>query len=210
MRRQLGTLTPERIHRYIQVLKQRTRYCTVLIEDIGTPHNVSAILRTCDGLGLQDIHIFEEFRRTPISHSVEKGSSKWLTLYRYQQSEVPVRSAIARLRGMGYRIVATTPHCNNHSPVYPAHFNIQSAPFAVLLGNEFRGLSAELLTEAEATLHVPLYGFVESYNISVAAAMILYPLVERVRTSSVDWQLSATEQFRVLYDWLAPALPPTE
>ncbi len=195
-----SSLTPRRAARLCEVLLQRTRYCTLVVEDSAVPHNISAILRTCDGLGIQDVHIFEEYHRAAIASAIEKGSAQWLTLYHYRLNEQGPAQALRNLRDRGYQIVATDPH-PDATQSNPFNFDVEAAPFALLLGNELHGLSKECLVEADTTLHLPLYGLVESYNISVAAAMLLYPLIERLRLSQVAWQLSPSEQQELLQQW---------
>ena len=184
------------------MLLQRTRYCTLVVEDSAVPHNISAILRTCDGLGIQDVHLIEEHHRATIAPAIEKGSAQWLTLHHYQLKQQGRTEVLRNLRNKGYRIVSTDPH-PGASQSTPFDFDLDSAPFALLLGNELHGLSKECLAEADTTLHLPLYGLVESYNISVAAAMLLYPLMERLRNSTVAWQLSFSEQQQLLQHWTA-------
>ena len=196
----LSTLTPRRAQRLCEVLLRRTRYCTLVVEDSAVPHNISAILRTCDGLGIQDVHIIEVHHQATIAPTIEKGSAQWLTLFHYQLRQWERVEVLQNLRSKGYRIVATDPHLSG-AQSNPFDFDLDAAPFALLLGNELHGLSKEYLTEADTTIHLPLYGLVESYNISVAAAMLLYPLMERLRLSKVAWQLSLSEQQELLQHW---------
>ena len=207
LRAALASHSSRRVRRFYQVLLQRTRYCTVIVEDLHVPHNISAILRTCDGLGIQDVHILERRHRASISPSIEKGSAQWLTLHHHRVGETSPLLMMQHLRNRGYRLVATTPHqreeCSN-----PMSLDITS-PVAIVLGNELHGLSDTLLSAADACLHLPLYGFVESYNISVAAAMVLFPLMQRVRSSTLAWQLTATEQLEIVQQWAKRAMPPT-
>ena len=169
-----------------RVLAERTRHLTVLLEDLNQPHNASACLRSCDCFGIQDIHVVE--RRHPFrpDNDVAMGSSKWLTIHRYHRPE----SALETLRARGYRLVATSPEGDGDDPgTLPL-----DRPVALLFGSEHKGLSGPVFASAERTLHLPMYGFTESFNISVTLALAVSRLVERLRGSEIDWRLNEAEK----------------
>ncbi len=179
-------LTENKREKIRAVLTQRTRHLTVLLEDLNQPHNASACLRSCDCFGIQDVHVVE--RRHPFQpdHDVAMGSHKWLTVHRYHRPE----SAIETLRARGYRLVATSPNAAGDTPAtLPL-----DRPLALLFGSEHRGLSDPVLAAAERTLRLPMYGFTESFNISVTLALAVSRLVERLRESGLDWRLSEPEK----------------
>lgn len=179
-------LTENKRERIETVLAERTRRLTVLLEDVNQPHNASACLRTCDCLGVQDVHVVE--RRHPFQpdRDVALGSNKWLSIHRYHRPE----SALETLRARGYRLVATSPRAEGDTPAtLPL-----DRPVALLFGSEHRGLSAPVLEAAERTLRLPLYGFTESYNLSVALALVLARLVERLREWPAAWRLDEAER----------------
>ncbi len=192
-------ITEQRRETMMRVLDQRTRFVTVVLEDIYQPHNASAVLRTCDCFGVQDVHIIENRNRYRINPDVELGTAQWLTLHRYNRRDNNTPEAIAELRRRGYRIVATTPHGRT---VSLDEFRVADAPTAVLLGNELEGLSETALDAADERLRIPMYGFVESFNISVSAAIILNTLCSTLRRDREDWTLSGDEREEILLGWL--------
>ncbi|MBL9159442.1 MAG: RNA methyltransferase [Verrucomicrobiales bacterium] len=179
-------LTEHKRDKIRAVLAERTRHLTVLLEDINQPHNAAACLRSCDCFGLQDVHVVE--RRHPFEpdNDVALGSNKWLTIHRYHQPE----SALETLKARGYCLVATSPNVAGDTP---ATLPIDQ-PIALLFGSEHKGLTDRLFGVAERTLRLPMYGFTESFNISVTLALALSRLVERLRESQLDWQLTEAEK----------------
>lgn len=196
-------VTPERKRRMEEVLAERTRYLTVAVEDIYQPHNASAVLRTCDCFGVQDVHIIENRNEYRLNPGVELGTAQWLTLHRYREREKNTADAITGLRRHGYRIVATTPHTDQCSL---AEFDVAAGPAALLFGTELDGLSREALELADEHLVIPMYGFVESFNISVSAAIILSSLTERLRRSGLNYTLSDEEQDALRLSWLRSSI----
>ena len=218
-------LNPDRLHAEIEVLRayisdrrwermqtvldQRTRYITAVVEDIYQPHNGSAVLRSCDAFGIQDVHIIENRNRYQINPGVELGTSQWLTMHRYTRPNSgdpteATRACIASLRAAGYRIVATTPHRDD---VTPDELPMESGPVALLFGTEKEGLTDTALAAADEYLRIPMVGFVESLNISVSAAITLHSLGKRLRQHRTDagvipWQLPPQEREAILHGWL--------
>jgi tRNA (guanosine-2'-O-)-methyltransferase len=192
-------VTTDRAQRMRTVLAERTRYLTVTLEEIYQPHNASAVLRTCDSLGVQDVHIIESRNRYRLNPGVELGSAQWLTLHRYGERDGGTVAAIETLRRRGYRIVATSPH---NGPVTLDTFDLERGPAALLFGTELDGLSSAALELADEYLVIPMFGFVESFNISVSAAVILHTLTTQLRRSSIDYHLSEDEQTTLQLDWL--------
>ncbi|MFW5690007.1 MAG: TrmH family RNA methyltransferase [Spirochaetota bacterium] len=196
-------VTPERLARMHEVLAERTRYLTVVVEDIYQPHNASAVLRTCDCFGVQDVHIVENRNRYRLNPGVELGTAQWLTLHRYRGEGDNTPAAIEALRAAGYRIVATTPHTDQ---VELERFDLEAGPAALLFGNELDGLSPTALEAADEHLAIPMYGFVESFNISVSAAIVLHHLTHVLRTSDHDYRLGDDERREVLLAWLRSSI----
>ncbi len=193
-------VTDERRGRMESVLAERTRYLTVLLEDIYQPHNASAVLRSCDCFGIQDIHIVENRNEYRINPGVELGTAQWLTLHRYRAPKTDnTTAAIDALKAAGYRIVATTPHTNQANL---ETFDLDRGPIALLFGNELDGLSETALTCADEHLIIPMYGFVESFNISVSAAIVIHHLSHQMRSSGMDYTLSESERQEVRLAWL--------
>ncbi len=190
-------LTDRRKARFEEVIKYRTRYVTVVLEDVFQSHNASAVLRSCDLTGIQDIHAIENRNEYDVNTEIDMGSSKWLNLYRYNKQKNNTSEAFNVLRKKGYRIVATTPHKNDYT--------LDTLPlegrFALVFGTELTGLSPIAIEQADEFLRIPMYGFTESYNISVSAALAMFTLTERLRKSNINWQLSQEEKEDILLEW---------
>jgi tRNA (guanosine-2'-O-)-methyltransferase len=179
-------------------IRFRTKYMTVVLEDIFQPHNASAVLRTCDCFGVQDIHIIENQNKYEVNPDVALGSSKWLSLHKYNTGEENTVLAYKTLKEQGYRIVATTPHKND--------VVLEDLPLdqktALVFGTEMRGLTNWAIENADAWVKIPMYGFTESFNISVSAAIILHHLSEKLRKSEIQWQLNPTEITEIKLGWV--------
>ncbi len=192
-------VTVNRLEKMKKVLSMRTRYLTVALENIYQPHNASAVLRSCDGFGIQDVHIIENsnvYRENP---GVSLGTSQWLTLHKYQKNPENSLSAINALKKNGYRIVATTPHRNDKNL---EEFDLTKGKIALFFGTEMHGLSETVLENAEEYMKIPMFGFVESFNISVSCALSLHSLSHRLRKSNIDWTLNQKEKEDVLLEWM--------
>jgi len=193
----MSFVTDERKKRFEDVIKYRTRQITVVLEDIYQPHNASAVLRSCDLTGVQDVHIIENSNNYKVNPDVALGSSKWLNLIKHNDKDNNTLETFKLLRNKGYTIVATTPHKDN--------FDLETLPInnkiAVVFGTELTGLSDLAISNADEYLRIPMYGFTESYNISVSAALTLFTLTERIRKSNVSWKLSDNDITDILLDW---------
>ncbi|MDR3227298.1 MAG: RNA methyltransferase [Prevotellaceae bacterium] len=181
-----------------QKLLQRTRYICLCLEDIYHSQNASAVLRTCEAFGIQDVHIIEDKNQYQINPMVVKGSVKWLNLYKYNSPQ-PSSDAIKHLKNNGYRIVATSPYGKNTTL---ENFDITKGKTAIFLGTEYSGISDVVKENADEFITIPMFGFVESFNISVSAAIILHHLVMKLRNSEIAWQLNENEQNTVMLQWL--------
>lgn len=186
-----------------QVLDQRTKHITVVLEDIYQSHNASAVLRSCDCFGIQDVHIIENRHQFDPSQGVTIGADQWLSQYTYSEKEVNnTARCYEKLREKGYRIIATTPHDKqvtiHELPVDPKT--------ALVFGAELTGLSDYALQEADGYVSVPIFGFSESYNISVSAALCLYDLRLRLNRSSVNWKLTEQERTDLELKWLEKSI----
>lgn len=190
-------ITENKLTLFDRIAPQRTRHVTVVLEDIYQSHNASAVLRTCDLVGVQDIHVIEERNRYQVSKDVALGSSKWVDIIRHRQGTDNTKACIDHLRKKGYRIVATTPHKDDRTP---ETLSIDE-PIAICFGTELTGLSDTMIEEADAFVRIPMHGFTESYNISVSAAIILYTIMERLRTSNIDWRLNENELLHLKLEW---------
>jgi tRNA (guanosine-2'-O-)-methyltransferase len=190
-------LTDRRKQLFENVIKYRTRHITVVLEDIYQPHNASAALRSCDLTGVQDVHIIENKNSYEINPDVAMGSFKWLNLYQYNETEFNTLTAFKKLKKQGYRIIATTPHKNDQT----LNDISLEGKIALVYGTELTGLSDVAIANADEFLRIPMYGFTESYNISVSVALTLYTLIERLRQSDIAWGLSEEEKEDILLEW---------
>lgn len=190
-------LTENRQMKFREVLSKRTKYITVMLEDISHSQNASAILRTCDLTGVMDVHIVENKFRYEVNPDVTVGSTQWLRMTKFNKGKNNTADAISHLKSNGYRIVATSPHHENFSPeTLPL-----DKPVAIIFGTEKEGLSEEAINQADAFIRIPMVGFTESYNVSVSAAIVLYTLTNRLRSMSVDWQITEEEKDQILLNW---------
>ena len=181
--------TEKRIKTFQSVLENRTRNITVVLEDIFQGHNASAVLRTCDCFGIQDIYTIENENEFIPNPEVDMGSSKWLTI----QSRKSTSKTIKELKKKGYTIVSTTPK-HNATPLY--EFDVTKNKIALLFGTELTGLSDEALSLSDAFVKIPMYGFTESFNISVSVSIILSHMVEKLRIKSNKWHLTKKRKMK--------------
>jgi tRNA (guanosine-2'-O-)-methyltransferase len=181
------------------IVKHRTKYITVVLEDIFQSQNASAVLRTCDCFGIQDIHIIENNNKYQINPDVALGSNKWLSLTKYNAGENNSLQALHFIKELGYRIVATTPHKGS---VELEKFDLDKGKIALFFGTELKGLSKEIINNADEFIRIPMFGFTESFNISVSAAIILHHLTYKLRNSLINWKLTDEEENVIKYEWL--------
>lgn len=193
-------VNPERLSLFHRIIMNRTNYLTVVLEDIYQAQNASAVLRSCDCLGIQNVHVIENRNTLQVDKEVAMGSSKWLTLNKYNEGNNNSPGAIQLLKKKGYRIVATSPHSND---VELPEFDITKGKIALVFGSELPGISDVVLNEADEFLKIPMYGFTESYNISVSAAIILYHLTQKMRDSDIiEWHLNDEERIETMLQWI--------
>ena len=198
-----GFITERRKERFEQVLDFRTRYITVVLEDIYQSQNASAVLRTCECFGIQDVHIIENRNTYSLNPDVVLGATKWLNLKKYNSLDYNTNEAIMELRDQGYRIIATT---LNEKAVPLHNFNLHAGKCALFFGTELTGLTDQMLDQADEYLKIPIYGFTESFNISVSAAIILNQLTMGLHQSDLSWRLSEAEREEQLVDWLTKSI----
>lgn len=186
-------LTEHRKTRFQQVLSQRTKHFTVATEDVYQLHNTSAVMRSCDVFGVQELHVIEEQNVKRIDREIAMGAQKWVDLKRYHSA----KNCMESLKTQGYQIVATTPHTND---CLLQDFDITKKS-CFFFGRETEGLSSDVMNEADVFLKIPMVGFTESLNISVSAAIILQHVTNKLKQSDVQWQLSDNEMLEKRYDW---------
>ncbi len=180
-----------------KLINERTRHLTVVLEDIFQSQNASAVLRSCDCFGIQDVHIIENRYKYTVNPDVSLGSSKWLNLKKYNTKENNTIDCFKQLKAKGYKVIATSPHKDDFS-LYDMPINEKTA---IVFGTEKEGLTDEALAHADGFMRIPMYGFTESFNISVSAALTLFELTKRLRESNTNWELTETEKNEVLLNW---------
>jgi tRNA (guanosine-2'-O-)-methyltransferase len=195
-------VTENRKDIFKNVLEDRTRHFTVILEDLYQKHNTSAITRSCDIFGIQDLHVIENKYKTYVSNQVGKGSQKWLTFHRYNQKEHNTQDCIDAIKAKGYQIIATTPHENSN---FVADFDVLKKS-AFVFGVEKEGVSKMMLDQADGHLKIPMYGFTESLNVSVAAAIVLQDITARLRKTQIDWRLDPIEKQAIYSQWLQKSI----
>ncbi len=202
-----GFVTEERARLFNTIVEKRTRYITVVLEDIYQSQNASAVLRTCDCFGIQDVHIIENSNEYTLNPDVSLGSDKWLNMYRYNTMENNTMAVYKKLREQGYRIIATSPHTND---ILLDDFDIGRGKAAFVFGTELRGLSDVAIENADEYVKIPMYGFTESFNISVSAAIILSQITSSLYKSDIEWLLSGQEKLDLKLKWLRESIKSSE
>jgi tRNA (guanosine-2'-O-)-methyltransferase len=185
-----------------EVLDQRTRYLTVVLDDIHLAQNSSAVIRTCECIGIQDIHVIEDRNKHKTNRDVVKGSSKWIDLSRYENNNGR-RECIERLKKLNYKIAVMTLNESNIA--------LEELPviekLAICFGSEDTGLNKETESHADYKVQIPITGFTQSYNVSVSAGISLYYLMNKIKDTQQNWQLTSEQKEKLLIDWLSKSTP---
>lgn len=194
----LPYLSESRVEKFDAALLARTRKLCLVLENVYQSRNASAVMRSCDGMGIQDVHLIENINPWVFNRGVSKGTPSWLTLHRYGHAANPTEACIQNLRQRGYKIAVTSPHVDGmQAKDLPV-----SEPIALVMGTEFEGVSQRMLDAADYHVFIPMHGLAESLNISVAAGMIMHRVMENIRTlPDSSWQLTTEEQAELKLDW---------
>jgi len=167
-------LTAERTARIDEVIAARLTSVVPVVEDTYDPRNAAATIRTTEAIGLGELNVIELAERFSASGGVTRGAHKWIDLHRWPSAE----AAIAALRGRGFRVYATlpgAPHTIDDVDV--------TTPIAVAFGNEHDGLTRSAIDACDGALGVPMYGFTESFNLSVTVALAMTRIAARRRAA---------------------------
>lgn len=201
-----GFISERRKLRFDEVIAQRTDHLRIVLENLYQAHNASAVLRSCDCFGIQNVHFIENKNNMKISADVAMGSSNWLTIHRHSKAENNTRETLLALKKQGYKIVATTPHKNDYT--------IDTLPvqekMALVFGTEIDGITPDVFELADEFVKIPMYGFTESFNISVCAALCMYELTTRMRKEIKDFQLDEEQRTDVYLEWLKTSIDSSE
>lgn len=195
----LGSFISAQKHRTMyKVLNHRTKHITVVLEDIFQPHNASAVVRSCDCFGIQDLHIIENNNEYTLNPNVTQGSSKWVDIHQYNKTNASdTKDCLNQLESNGYTLYATSPNTTGLSlEEIPVEGKI-----ALLFGTELNGLSNYALRRAHQVVNIPMFGFTESYNLSVSVALCLHSLIDKLHQSKVSWNLTNFEKDEVRLSW---------
>lgn len=188
-----GFITENRRDSFLRILAQRSRHFVVAIEDVYQLHNTSAVLRTCEVFGVQELHVVEEKYGKKIDKEIALGAQKWVDVDRYNTTT----ECINNLKNRGYKIIATSPHAEAADL---DDFDITERA-AIFFGTEKKGLTQEVLDQADGFIKIPMLGFTESLNISSSAAIIIQNISQRLRKSNINWQLTEEELLEKRIDW---------
>ncbi|MBL7663386.1 RNA methyltransferase [bacterium] len=190
-------IVPERSAKLREVLAQRTKQLTLVVDQIFHPHNISAVIRSADAFGIADLHVIGN--NFSSNQGIALGSERWITFHRYNSGQ----EAAQALSAAGYALVVLEPEYLSRQKSHLKTFAVSDLPFneklAIVLGSEKQGVSPELKAQASFAAHIPMYGFVESFNVSVACAITLFCSTLKGRKLET---LSDTEQAQLLDYWL--------
>lgn len=191
-------ITPEKISKFESIASERTRHVTVVVENLYQEHNASAVMRSCDCFGIQDLHVIEKDNKFSVNRDIALGAGQWVDHYHYTDKLYPSSSCINSLKEKGYKIAATTPHTDaytiNNVPI--------EEPIAFLFGTEQTGLSEKALDLADYYVKIPMVGFTESFNISVSAALTINTIRTRLENfDDLNWKLSKDDQTKLKIEW---------
>jgi tRNA (guanosine-2'-O-)-methyltransferase len=202
-----GFITERRFALFNEVVHNRTRYMSLILEDIYQSHNASAVLRSCDCFGIQDVHIIENKNLYEVNPDVALGSAQWLTLKKYNGLDDNTYACINLLKEQGFRIIATTPRTDAPSL---DEFDTRAGKFALMFGTEKEGLSDTAFKLADEFVRIPMYGFTESFNISVSAALCLFHFTSAIRRDEIEWRLGEEEILDIQIEWFRNTLKECE
>ncbi len=176
-----------------EVLDRRTNFLTVVLENLYQPHNASAVLRTCDCFGVERAHIINNSNEFLVQNQIARGADKWVEAIEHPSSE----ACLKKLKSDGY-LIATT-------DLEDYDYTLEEMPLkqktAIVFGTEWKGTSQVAKDMADLKIKIPMYGFTQSFNISVSAAIILHHLNARLRQSNIPWQLSEEDRIIARHYW---------
>jgi len=195
---------PERFLTFQQVLSQRTRYISLLIENVYQSHNASAIVRTAEALGIQDIYVYERKNNFNPNEEISMGAHKWLNIHRFSENSISTTELITNLKNKGYRIIATSLHDKSTDI---ESLDLLKGKIMFLFGTEKEGLTEEIKSQADEFIKIPMVGFTESFNVSVSVGIILYSMITKLQKSNINYKLSEEEIEKLMMDWLVKSIP---
>lgn len=196
-------ISDSKVDMFERISKDRTRHLAVVLENIHQEHNASAVLRTCESFGVQDLFAIEKNNKYKVQRDIARGAGQWVDLHHYNKTEDPTLSCLSELKSKGYKIVATSPHSTSYTmenlPI--------DEPIALVFGTEHTGVSETVKNNADAFVTIPMFGFTESFNISVSAAIAMYALRNRLEASEINWKLTEQEVLQLKIKWCEKLIP---
>ena len=196
------SILPRRFERIKNVLNCRMKNLTVLVEAVNKPHNLSAILRTCDAAGVFEANFISEKDKVKTFNSTAQGSQKWVKLNNHETTI----SAVSELKKKGFKLYGTS--LNERSTDYRNFDYSENTCF--VLGAEKWGLSDQLISKVDESIFIPMSGMVQSLNVSVAASILLFEAIRQRKSKSLlplkGEGLSAEEYEKTLFEWSYPEL----
>jgi len=189
-------ITENKQEMFDRIALERTNHVTVVMENIHQEHNASAVLRTCDCFGIQTLHAIEKNNTYEIQRDIALGAGNWVDLYTHSDGVNPTNTCLEELKTNGYKVVATSPHATQDINDLDL-----SQPIALVFGTEKKGVSSTVEDLADELVSIPMYGFTESFNISVSAAIALNIIRRNLKHSNIDWKLSHEDQVRLKIQW---------
>jgi tRNA (guanosine-2'-O-)-methyltransferase len=191
-------LTEHKRNLFERILAERTKHVTLVMEDLYQAQNTSAIQRSAESFGVQDLHIIENKHTFSHHRRISKGSSDWLTMHRYNEAgKNNTEVCLQALKSKGYQIVVTA----LHEKTIALHEVDLSRKTAVLVGTELSGASETAMQLADVYMKIPTVGFTESLNVSVASAIIMQHLTQRMRDENLSWQMTNDEKLQLKIEW---------
>ena len=190
-------ITPNKVELFEKIAAQRSKHLVIALENIQQDHNASAVMRSMDCLGFQELHLVEKNNRYEFQRDIALGAARWLDVIQHQEEPEPVLDAIQHLRSKGFKIVATTPHRDAYTPQ-----NLPlDQPIALFFGAEKHGISEELQSHADYFVKIPMHGFTESYNVSVSAAILMSALRTRMLHENIPFIMNEKAQTELKISW---------
>ena len=191
-------MLPDRFNKIKKILTQRQPDLTVLLEDVEKPHNLAAIARTCDAVGIDEIHAVTSIKALRLSQMAAGGIRRWVTLNKYKTTE----AAFENIKSQGMQLVVT--HLSDNTIDYK---DIDyTKPTAIIAGSEYEGVSDYAIEHADHCIAIPMLGMVQSLNVSVAMSIILYEALDQRKKAGMydESRMNADKYKKKLFEWTQP------
>jgi tRNA (guanosine-2'-O-)-methyltransferase len=189
-------ITDNKKEMFDRIAAERTKHITVVLENVYQEHNASAVLRSCDCFGIQELHVIEKDNQYKVQRDIALGAGRWVDMYNFNQGNNVTEDCISKLKNKGYQIIATSPHTEK-----TVHDLDLLKPMAFVFGTERRGISDEVKNLANDFVKIPMYGFTESFNVSVSVAIVLNSVRALLEEENFSWKLSKKEQIELKIKW---------